>query len=745
MGNPFHVIQFMSMLRKEGLIRFNTSKDQWVFNIDEIQREMKNSDTLLEVLSRRIMHVSEEVQKVLKIASMIGFFFPESVFLPVVSAEIRRTESEAKDSKCLGGFSRALDLISEAMREGFIESADNGWQFAHDKLQASFQSSIEISEKRRLHGVLGNHYLFHRLTSDCICYAAFHLNKSYEYSKGCERVDKIARINLEAAKRCRDISAFTKATEWSRMGLAILNENSLGDKWTKNIKLTLELTEILAKMEFVTGNLESCKKLSQEAIQHCSSVDAKLNLLIINIEAHMLGHNKDGSINAVQRALREMGISLPRHINFITFRWKLRKVRSLLSKKNLDDLGGTGIMNNRRMATSVKWLVDLFSYCLIRDDEVLALYSALLATELTVKHGIFSFSTTAFVIYGIVEVFFGHADRARKCGELAMKILKKNNLKDRECSTVELKLSFISHWSMKLKTLVPILEDVMNGAVKSGDVIYGGFCLVHSFQFRFLSGESLKSLESNMRAHYSQIIDHGLDAMMWWSQPCLQFAINMRRSSSDWKELTTLSGEIMNEDDFTSKILASKLESMLIVLWTFKAYLAFNFGYFDLADEIYDKLKRQKILTNTSYIGPFYYFLGAMISFERYRDTKKRFFLRKARQNTEVMKRFYKAGNPNTVEFLAIMKAEGISIKSRDVMAITSAYSIAIEDCAKVGFVHLEVLAHERLSSELFGLRDYDQSKLHLNRAIEICDESWEATGKRDWLLSVEQNRFNPQ
>jgi hypothetical protein len=161
-------------------------------------------------------------QTALKIASMIGFFFSEHILLPVLTAELQRDQARMKNDSI--DISDALVFVNEAIKEGFIEAIKDGWQFCHDKLEASFQSLIEPSEKIRMHEILGNHYLFHRHTSDCICYAAFHLNKLHECSKGHECLDNLAHISLEATRRCRDISAFLKAVEWSRKGLAILSE-----------------------------------------------------------------------------------------------------------------------------------------------------------------------------------------------------------------------------------------------------------------------------------------------------------------------------------------------------------------------------------------------------------------------------------------------------------------------------------------------------------------------------------------
>jgi predicted ATPase len=299
-------------------------------------------------------------------------------------------------------------------------------------------------------------------------------------------------------------------------------------------------------------------------------------------------------MKAIRRSLRELGLIFPLRVNWILFFLKLQRVRALLRKINLDDIENLPTQTNRPIATSVKCLVNLFSYCSLHNDEILALYAGLMAIELTLTHGLSSQSATAFIIYGIVEAFFGHSNRALRCGDIAMKVTKRNVKKARECPTVELYLSFISHFEKPLKLIVPVFEDSLLEAISAGDVIYGGFCVAHSFLLRFFLGENLVSLERNLRNYHSQIKELSLDAMIWWSEPCLQFAINMRRSTSNWLELTKLSGEIMDEDKFTSCMIAANTESMLIVFWLVKAYLAYTFGYFELAQHVQEKIESQK-------------------------------------------------------------------------------------------------------------------------------------------------------
>jgi hypothetical protein len=61
--------------------------------------------------------------------------------------------------------------------------------------------------------------------------------------------------------------------------------------------------------------------------------------------------------------------------------------------------------------------------------------------------------------------------------------------------------------------------------------------------------------------------------------------------------------------------------------------------------------------------------------------------------------RFEAAGSPNVTEFLILLKAEAVSIKSKDFGELVTAYTAAIDAMKKACFVHLEALANERLST----------------------------------------------
>jgi predicted ATPase len=92
-------------------------------------------DTLVVLLKRKVNRLSADVRETLKIASLIGFHFAESVFLEAV----KRLSPLSKEELFLSAASTvdtATVSLESAAGEGFVERNKGGFQFIHHKLQA---------------------------------------------------------------------------------------------------------------------------------------------------------------------------------------------------------------------------------------------------------------------------------------------------------------------------------------------------------------------------------------------------------------------------------------------------------------------------------------------------------------------------------------------------------------------------------------------------------------------------------
>jgi histidine kinase len=741
-GNPFHVIQFIQSIQNEELLVYDTTRSMWTFDVCQIKKEMMVSETLCDLLARRLFLLDPAMQVVLKVASLIGYCFAKEVLVAVSSAELheKQLSPEQIGSTNVACIESILDM---AISQGFIDMTKDIYHFNHDKLQASCQEMIEPVDIPRLHNLIGNQYVFHSKNDDALFQAAVHLNKAGDYALGKERRDKLARINLEAAKRCRDKSAFDDAAQFLRHGLMLLDEESQ-DKWTKCFDLAFELTESLARMELILGNLNACKQRNEELILHSKSVQMKIAPLVIDVEVRMAGNETTETVVAAKRTLRELGVVMPRRVTALSVLLKLRKVRHLLRGKSDDDILGLPLMQDRTRSTAVKVLIHLSLFCLMQDENNAAMYSALCATELTMKKGggLSPYSANCFTIYGMCEAGLGNIHQGVRYGELAMKLLDRIPCKEELCPVIYLCSTLLLHWKTHFCSLLPVLAKGLSSGFEVGDVVYCSLCIVTDVGIWYMLGENLASLEQFMRTSYSRLRDLGQEAMIMWIQPWLQFILNMRSSPTSWVALTILSGEVMDESEFIDDLKTMNHTVLLRNVLRHKSTLAYHFGYYEMAATIHQRMDLIGRVYESTVGGPAYHFYGAMIYYERYRTTRQMKYLKAARKHLKRLKQFEAVGNPNVSTCFPLLQAEELALRSSDVGDLVVVYSIAMDAMKTEGFVHLEALANERLSVILSALGCHDLSNRFFDRALNLYSD-WGAISKYEWLLVQRSLRFN--
>jgi predicted ATPase len=291
-----------------------------------------------------------------------------------------------------------------ALKEGFIEKTKVGYQFSHDKLHTAFQLMVCSEEIVRLHLAIGQTYFFLG-GPESMYHASVHLHHVPQFVSCDTKRIELAMTHLEAAKYCKEKSAFVEAATLLHWGLALLDEDE--NKWTSHFDLSFEITQTLAKMELVIGNHDSCKALTRESLIRAKTTEMKIDSLLVDVECCMVCNEMDGSIAAANRALSVLGIDMPGNVSSRNVVMKLLKVKFMIGRKSDEDILNLPRMTDPAMATSVRLLLHLSWYCFLQRKILLTVYSALLATQLTLKFGLSPYSASAFTIYGMAELLNG--------------------------------------------------------------------------------------------------------------------------------------------------------------------------------------------------------------------------------------------------------------------------------------------------------------------------------------------------
>lgn len=146
----------------------------------------------------------------------------------------------------------------------------------------------------------------------------------------------------------------------------------------------------------------------------------------------------------------------------------------------------------------------------------------------------------------------------------------------------------------------------------------------------------------------------------------MQLVANIRSDSSNWHELSCMSGEFMNFDDHLQEANAANNIIVTATTLLMKAILANSFGLFDMACKTFERLSSIGHVVQSTYASAVWFWSAGVTYDERFQEYQMRKDLRKARQFKNKLKRINALG-PNARVYLEHLELkEFIRMQLRD-------------------------------------------------------------------------------
>lgn len=701
------------------------------------------SQTLADLLTQKVQLLSIDVTETMKVASLLGYSFDEPIIIEVASntipTEAKNTNTNDSNVKgrFLRGYSRTeiLKSLSDAVREGFIETTSSGgFQFTHDKLQASFQSLISESEQEQLHLIIGRAFLSSCTKKTQMYNAAVHLNRApcFMQSTQSNRIE-LARINFDAAKYCEEKSAFIQAVKMLQSGLASIGPE---ERWSEdNFDLSFQMMESLARTQLIVGDFEGCKVTTKEALDQGKSAAIKIKLLLIDVEVRMAGIEVKGSLAAAYRALTTLGVHLPRKTTLLHVATKLLKLRWMLNRKTDEDMLNLATTQDLMTTSTVKLLMFVCCYSFVQNDEIAGVHAALLAAELSLTAGLSPYGPASFVLYGVTEMSLGKVERAYRYSKLALAMLEKMPSKEAECYTIGFATTMIIGRRESFCQLVDPLHRVADAGYQRGDVVYATYSSAQSFHLHNYLGTHLATVEALMRDRCETVVNLGQDCMLLWFQPALQYVLNMQSDSISFENIAVLSGEVMSEEGFFRQVHEVGHVLLSGICCLVKAEIASCFEQFSLAALMYSKVETIEKLLQISYAAPFYYGNAARVHFRLYELTGKRKYSRSGRRLRKLLECTKSTDCPNATAMVALLNAEKLAHrKNIEESALRIAYDTGIQCLLEHKLLPYEAILNERAGFDFAQRGMRVEAEQYFDRALHIYKYEWGATAKYIWL-----------
>lgn len=340
-------------------------------------------------------------------------------------------------------------------------------------------------------------------------------------------------------------------------------------------------------------------------------------------------------------------------------------------------------------------------------------------------------------MYGVAELSSGNHARAYRFGKLALRLHDQIKCKAADGLTTGMSLTLLTHWKEPLREMPDKLHEAMSSAFSVGDVVYGTYCLSMLYRIQTLVGTNLESLEDFMRVSYQRVKDlNRQEAMRMWAQPLIQYVLNLRKSGvTDWRELTSLTGEMMNEAQYMRDAIETNHSILIMIAWSRKAQLACLFGCWALSESVYRDMSTMGPAFHMSYAVVPSSFFAAIASYSRYQETGNNKHLKVAQSYKKKLQFVVSKGNPNAIPYMAVLDAEELSTrKSSSHESIGVAYAKGIDAMATANVVHMEAFAHERAGFYYARHGSRSEAVDNFNRAMDLYLYEWGAIAKYEWL-----------
>ena len=147
----------------------------------------------------------------------------------------------------------------EAVRAGLVLRLDSSYTFLHDRVQEAAYALIPESERAVVHLRIGRLFVSRTAPEEMeekIFEIVNQLNRGALLIDSVEERERVAELNLIAAKRAKTSTAYASALTYLVEGLALLAE----DSWEHQYALTFALEFQRAECEFMIGDCAAAEE-----------------------------------------------------------------------------------------------------------------------------------------------------------------------------------------------------------------------------------------------------------------------------------------------------------------------------------------------------------------------------------------------------------------------------------------------------------------------------------------------------
>jgi len=474
-GNPFFVGELLKSLHDEKAITFDSATGRWDWDLKKVLLA-GISGNVVEFVVSRLKKLPPPAQYLLQLASCVGNTFDLKTLALI--AESSRTEAggtliDALKSNVIipldGNYRYATQSEESASGE---ESANPRYKFQHDRVQQAAYALIDEQRRCAVHLSIGRLMLRNGATKrrrDHLIETVSHLNEGRGLISDPQEKRELAALNLQAAVRAKDSSAYGSALRYLEIGRDLLP----AAPWESEYALSMELCTEHARCAYLTGRHEEAETGLNLILDNARTNLEKADVLSIRTRQYATTGRMADSIDAAIEGLAILGIPFKSDPTRLDILVETMKVTFNLRGRKISQVVNSAPLTDPEKLVAIRLLNEIFPPAFLSGRGRLLPYLVLKSVNLSLRHGNCPEAAFAYAAYGMVLCgVLGNPALGYEYGKLAIDINDRLDDLRLKARIIYVYAMFVHHWSNHWSTMTPWFKKGIEAGYQSGDMLY---------------------------------------------------------------------------------------------------------------------------------------------------------------------------------------------------------------------------------------------------------------------------------
>ena len=477
-GNPFFVIQFIAMLADMGLLAFDYGEGRWSWDLDLLRTEAY-TDNVGELMVVKLGRLPMAAQNALRQLACLG----------------NGAEFDVLQMVCQESIDEVHDHLWEAVRAGLIFRSNDGYRFLHDRVQEAAYSLIPQELRAQTHLRVGRLLAEHtpaQKREEAIFGIVNQLNHGSHLITSIEERESVAGLNLIAARRAKNSTAYASALKYLRAGSILLAEET----WEHNHTLMFSIECLMAECEMLTGDMlaaeDRLSRLAERArSRHDYSVATRLRLIL-----YTNWDKSDCGLDVFLEWLRRDGTDWSRHPTREDAMREYARIWTLLGSRQIEDLAELPLITDPEVLDTLDVYSEAVTPSFFSDEHLSSLVVCRLVS-LSLEYGNCDASCYGYVwLAFLAGPRFGDYADGYRFGQLGHDLVEKRGLTRYEARTYLCVGALVMPWTKHPASGRELIRRAFDTAYRTGDLAYAGYGFNTSITIGLASGAPLAQVQS---------------------------------------------------------------------------------------------------------------------------------------------------------------------------------------------------------------------------------------------------------